>query len=101
MMFSSNLFSPDLSKQEFMEIKVEQRAAGRKARLATQSWAMKWYLLWLLEIELNKDITERGLEGAVKTFCKTRNYVNPILEPSRGLEFFSSVAIDMWKIRSR
>ena len=101
MRFSPNLFSPDLSKQDFMAVRVEQRGIGRTKRSAIQSWAMKWYLLRLLEIELDKEIKERGLEGAVKTFCKTRSYVNPISEPSRGLEFFSNVAIDMWKIRSR
>lgn len=77
---------------------LHQRGVGRTQR-TTKSWDCKQYLLFFLCKALDEDIDWTGFNASLEKYCHLKGYKNPTHGSLEYLDFFVSVALDLWKER--
>lgn len=77
---------------------LHQRGLGRMQR-TTRSWDCKNYLYDFLRKSLQEEVGWHDINPSLKKYCQLKGYKNPTQGSLEYLDFFVSVALDLWKER--
>jgi len=86
------------SNVDSMAFLLHQRGIGRTQK-TTSSWDSKQYLLLFLCKALNEEFDWSNFDSYLERYCDVKGYKNPTHGNLEYLDFFVSVALDLWKER--
>lgn len=83
---------------DFLNFSLHQKGRGRKQQ-TSNTWFGRMYFWHFLRKALCTSVDLHNLEPSIKQYCDLKEYQDPTHGSLEYLDFFVSVALDLWKER--